>query len=671
MRAGESYGSNGGNGKRERWEALHCRASSLTGVFAYFQDCQEGFLRDVYPADTLHALLAFFLFLEEFAFAGNVSAITLGENILSYGSDGFASDDLGPNGGLNGYFEHLAGNELTHLRHQGFATFVGEVAVHDDGKRVNRIPCDQDVELHHRGIPISGEVVIERGVSAGDGFQAIIEIENHFIEWQFIVQHDARRADVLESFLLAALVFHKLEDSADIFFVGQNGGKDHRFLDFGDFTWFQPFRGIVDLDDFSVGLSDFVSHAGSGGDEFEAELAFEAFLDDLHVQEAEEAATESEAKGGGAFRLEEERGVVEAKLLEGFTEGGMLVGVHGVKAGEDHGLDFFKAGERFDGGIGVVGDGIADLGIGDILHVRHEKTDFAGLQFINFDGLGREDADRLDIESAIVRPESDPLALAQRAFEDAGEHDHPAVGIEPGIKNQGLKLVVGISFGRRNALDDGFQNFRNALTGFGAYEHGVGGVKSDCTFDHFFGASDIGTGKIDLVDDRNNFETIVDGEIGVGKGLGFDALRGVDDEERAFAGSKGAGNFIRKIHVAGGVDKVELVHFAVLGLVRHAHGMGLDGDAAFALQVHGVKDLGLHLARGKGSGKFEQPVGQGGLAVVDMRDDGEITDVRGVHGVTLDSSRVVVGACSVGLKSCTPDPSIQVRMTSGDGAGKR
>ncbi len=41
--------------------------------------------------------------------------------------------------------------------------------------------------------------------------------------------------------------------------------------------------------------------------------------------------------------------------------------------------------------------------------------------------------------------------------------------------------------------------------------------------------------QVDLVDDGNDFEAVIDGEIGIGECLGFDALRGVDDEQRAFA----------------------------------------------------------------------------------------------------------------------------------------
>ncbi len=64
----------------------------------------------------------------------------------------------------------------------------------------------------------------------------------------------------------------------------------------------------------AVGEVDFVADAGRGGDEVEVELALEALLNDLHVQQAEEAAAEAEAEGDGAFRLEEEGRVVEASF---------------------------------------------------------------------------------------------------------------------------------------------------------------------------------------------------------------------------------------------------------------------------------------------------------------------------------------------------------------------
>jgi hypothetical protein len=57
---------------------------------------------------------------------------------------------------------------------------------------------------------------------------------------------------------------------------------------------------------------------------------------------------------------------------------------------------------------------------------------------------------------------------------------------------------------------------------------------------------------------------VVDGEVGVGEGLRLDALRGVDDQQRALAGGERARDLVAEVDVAGGVDEVELVGLAVV-----------------------------------------------------------------------------------------------------------
>ena len=79
------------------------------------------------------------------------------------------------------------------------------------------------------------------------------------------------------------------------------------------------------------------------------------------------------------------------------------------------------------------------------------------------------------------------------------------------------------------------------------------------------------------------------------------------------------------------VDQIERVDLPVGGGVIERDGAGLDRDAALALQVHVVKDLVLHLARRNGVALFKQPIRQRRLAVVDVRDDGKISDVLFVH----------------------------------------
>ena len=78
--------------------------------------------------------------------------------------------------------------------------------------------------------------------------------------------------------------------------------------------------------------------------------------------------------------------------------------------------------------------------------------------------------------------------------------------------------------------------------------------------------------------------------------------------------------------MAGRVDQVQFELLRAL-LVPHGHGPRLDRDAPRAFQLHIVQQLLLHQPRIDRPGGFQQAVGQGALAVVDVRDDAEIADV--------------------------------------------
>ena len=69
---------------------------------------------------------------------------------------------------------------------------------------------------------------------------------------------------------------------------------------------------VVQLLHLPVGLVDVVNHGRRGGDQFQVEFAGQPLLDDLQMQQAEEAAAKAEAQRGGGFRVIVEAGVIEA-----------------------------------------------------------------------------------------------------------------------------------------------------------------------------------------------------------------------------------------------------------------------------------------------------------------------------------------------------------------------
>src|SRR5207248_4833486 len=96
---------------------------------------------------------------------------------------------------------------------------------------------------------------------------------------------------------------------------------------------------------------------------------------------------------------------------------------------------------------------------------------------------------------------------------------------------------------------------------------------------------------------------------------------------------------VAEIDVPRRVDQVQLVPLALV-LVVDGDRVHADGDAPFALQVHGVERLGAILADGNGVRLEEELIRQGALAVVDVCDNTKIANLAGrLHscpGVTGD-----------------------------------
>ena len=152
----------------------------------------------------------------------------------------------------------------------------------------------------------------------------------------------------------------------------------------------------------------------------------------------------------------------------------------------------------------------------------------------------------------------------------------------------------------------------------------LGGVEIEEEFvDLVNDVGDARIGAVDLVDDEDDrelaFERLAEHEAG----LGERALGSVDEQERAIDHGEAAFDLATEVGVAGGVDDVHLDVADTDGRV-----FGEDGDALFALEVvrvhDPVDDLG---ARIELPGLLEQGVDERGLAVIDVRDDGDVADV--------------------------------------------
>ena len=186
----------------------------------------------------------------------------------------------------------------------------------------------------------------------------------------------------------------------------------------------------------------------------------------------------------------------------------------------------------------------------------------------------------------------------------------------------------------RYPIDHALQQFGNAQARLRADLERFARVQADDVLDLRGDALRLGLRQVDLVEHRKHFEVLLDRLVAVRDGLCLDALCRIDDEQRALAGGERPGHLVGEIHVAGRVDDVELIVLAVGSAEHERHALRLDGDAAFTLDVHGIEDLSGHLPLRQRSAQLDESIGERRLAVIDVRDDGEIANISLIdHGV--------------------------------------
>ena len=130
---------------------------------------------------------------------------------------------------------------------------------------------------------------------------------------------------------------------------------------------------------------------------------------------------------------------------------------------------------------------------------------------------------------------------------------------------------------------------------------------------------------------------IVERLVYVGERLRLDALRRIDHQQCALACRERSRHLVGEVDVARCVDEIQLVGDPVGCCVCQPHRLRLDGDAALTLEVQLVEHLVLHVAQRHRPGRLEQPIGKGGLAMIDVRDDAEVADPVKTHASRRDA----------------------------------
>jgi len=147
---------------------------------------------------------------------------------------------------------------------------------------------------------------------------------------------------------------------------------------------------------------------------------------------------------------------------------------------------------------------------------------------------------------------------------------------------------------------------------------------------------------VDLVDDNDGLDSLGKSLSKDGLGLDTDTIDGVNDDESSVSDSESGGNLRREIDVTGGVDQVDEESGSVgllldkdkvlLGdLEEKRDGSRLDSDTSLLLIISGVHEPGVSsLGTSNDTSLGDKGVREGGLSVIDVSDNGNVSDVGGL-----------------------------------------
>ena len=208
-----------------------------------------------------------------------------------------------------------------------------------------------------------------------------------------------------------------------------------------------------------------VRYVRNSGDDVHIELAVETLLHNLHVEQTEEAATESKAKSYGRLGRKGQRSVVKLQFLQRSTKVLILARVNRIDTGEHHRLHFLESGNGFLARTVYVSDGIAHLHLRSVLDAGDDIAHLTGAKHLTRHHIHLEHANLVGFIFHARIEELHLVALANLSALNLEVGNDATERVEHGVEDKRLQRCLLVTRGMRNTLHDGTQHVLHAFAG--------------------------------------------------------------------------------------------------------------------------------------------------------------------------------------------------------------
>src|SRR5688500_10490717 len=353
----------------------------------------------------------------------------------------------------------------------------------DHAQRVDAVAVHEDGHLHQVAVAEAADDAVHRAAALRAVLHARFAVVDHFLERQLVDEAHAALADVLRLLVDPAALLAEVHDRPDAVGGRNEVHEDVRLADLLDVCRIRQLAGAVDAHERAIRHLDLVRDRRRRLDDLDVEFALQPLLDNLHVQQPEEAAAEAEAQRVRAFGLERKARVVELEAVHRVAELVVLRFAAGVEVAVDHLLDRLVAGQRFGGGVLRIGNGVADADVVQVFDGGDDEPDLAGPDARHAGWAGYELADSVELVLLVVAHEADLLTALLLRVDDADVRDDAAVIVVNAVEDQGPRRQVRFALWRGEFLAELGDELVDALAGLGRDEDRVFGREAEHLLD--------------------------------------------------------------------------------------------------------------------------------------------------------------------------------------------
>ena len=328
------------------------------------------------------------------------------------------------------------------------------------------------------------------------------------------------------------------------------------------------------------------------------------------MQQSQKAAAKSKAQclRGLCFKLQ--RSVIQLQLFQCIPQIVVFTGINGIQPTVHHRVHFPIPMQWLACSMIRMSDGISDTHILDGFDRAANPAYLAAFQhvFLNFLRIANAYLQHLVFRSTCHKP--DMITNPQSSFLDANIGNDTAVCIIQRVKHQRLQRCMRVPGRCRYIANDCFQHILYVQAVFRRYERCVAGIQSDNIFNFLAHNIRLCTGKINFIDNRNDFQIIVQSQIYIGQCLCLDALSRIHDQNSSLTGRKRTGYLICKIDMSRCIYQMENIILSILRFIFQLNGIQLDCNATLPFQIHGIQQLFLHFPLFNSICNFKNTIGQ-------------------------------------------------------------